>query len=137
MGSFTPHRGTHRFISNDTPISWESSLHMATQCSISVSERNDTPISWAHPNHGLSHRSTHSVYVLEDVSHNCNHQHSTPFQIRGIIQYIVDKVTSPSILSSLTWKALGFPKLVSAIYELLTFNRILAWEPWPPRSYTT
>jgi hypothetical protein len=100
MGSFTPHRGTHRFISNDTPISWASSLlrgtqrfhlrlrendtpnswasslHRGTQRSISVSERNYTPISWAHPTHGLSLRPTHLVCVLEDVSHNCNHQHS-------------------------------------------------------------
>ena len=29
-----------------------------------------------HPTHGLSLRSTHSVYVLEDVSRSCNHQHS-------------------------------------------------------------
>jgi hypothetical protein len=99
MGTFTPHRGTHRFISNDTPISWASSPHThtgashghrhthrylmgiltphrGTQRSISVSERNDTPISWAHPTHGLSHRPTHSVCVLEDVSRSCNHQHS-------------------------------------------------------------
>jgi hypothetical protein len=98
MGTFTPHRGTHRFISNDTPISWASSPHRGTQPqsqgnththlmgiltphrgtqrSISVSERNDTPISWAHPTHGLSHRPTHSVCVLEDVSRSCNHQHS-------------------------------------------------------------
>jgi hypothetical protein len=100
MGSFTPHRGTHRFISNDTPISWESSLlrgtqrssrlrendtpiswasslHRGTQRSISVSERNNTPISWAHPTHGLSHRPTHSVCVLKDVSRSCNHQQPT------------------------------------------------------------
>jgi hypothetical protein len=36
---------------------------------------------------------------------------STPFQIRGIIQYIVDKVTSASILSSSTWKVWVFPSL--------------------------
>jgi hypothetical protein len=100
MGAFTPHRGTHCFISNDTPISWASSLHRSTQHSISVSERNDTPIScasslyrgtqrsifvskrnntpisWAQPTHGLSHRPTHSVCVLEDVSRSCNHQQS-------------------------------------------------------------
>jgi hypothetical protein len=56
MGFLTPHRGTQR--------------------SFSVSERNNTPISWAHPTHGLSLRSTHSVCVLEDVSRSCNHQHS-------------------------------------------------------------
>jgi hypothetical protein len=141
MGSFTPHRGTHCFISNDTPISWASSLlrgtqrfisvserttypthglphtgahnipspsqggttHPAhglphptqgTQRSISASKRNHTPNSWAssphtgehnvpspsqrgttHPTHGISLRMTHSVCVLEDVSHSCNHQH--------------------------------------------------------------
>jgi hypothetical protein len=61
---------------NDTPNSWASSPHRGTQRSISVSERNYTPISWAHPTHGLSFRLTHSVCVLEDVSHNYNHQHS-------------------------------------------------------------
>jgi hypothetical protein len=75
MGTFTPHRGTHRFISNDTLISWASSPHRGTQRSFSVSERNDTPISWEHPTHGLSHRPTHPVCVLEDVSCSCNHQH--------------------------------------------------------------
>ena len=88
-----------RIKENDTPNSWDSSPHMGahivpsssqrdrhtqlmgfltphrgTQHSIFVLERNNTPISWAHPPHGLSHRSTHSVYVLEDVSHSCNHQ---------------------------------------------------------------
>jgi hypothetical protein len=48
---------------------------------------------------------------------------STPFQITRILLYIVDKVTSSSILSSSTWKALGFPKIVSTICELLTFDR--------------
>jgi hypothetical protein len=94
MGSFTPHRGTHRFISNDTPISWASSLLRGTQRSISISERmthldhGNIPYTGAHnapspsqrgtthPSHGLSHRPTHSVCVLEDVSHNSNHQHS-------------------------------------------------------------
>jgi hypothetical protein len=65
-----------RLRENDTPNSWASSLHRGTQRSISVSERNYTPISWAHPTHGLSLRPTHSVCVLEDVSRNCNHQHS-------------------------------------------------------------
>jgi hypothetical protein len=100
MGSFTPHKGTHRFISNDTPISWASSLfqwhttfhlrlrendtpnswasslHRGIQCSTSISERNYSPISWEHPTHGLSLKPTPSVCVPEDVSHNCNHQHS-------------------------------------------------------------
>jgi hypothetical protein len=56
MGFLTPHRGPQR--------------------SISLSEMNNTPISWAHPTHGLSHRPTHTFYVLEDVSRSCNHQHS-------------------------------------------------------------
>jgi hypothetical protein len=85
---------------NDTPITWAPSpltgVHIVssqtthpshghphptqghTQRPISVSERNDTPISWAHPTHGLSHRLTHLVCVLEDVSRSCNHQHSQP-----------------------------------------------------------
>jgi hypothetical protein len=76
-GHLHPSQGyTHRFISNDTPISWASFPHKGTQHSISVLERNDTPISWAHPTRGLSHKPTHSVYVLEDVSKSCNHQHS-------------------------------------------------------------
>jgi hypothetical protein len=57
---------------------------------------------------------------------------STPFQIRGILRYIVDKVTSASILSSSTWKALGFPKMVSTIYEWMNFNISATQEPWPP-----
>jgi hypothetical protein len=97
MGTFTPHRGTHRFISNDTPISWESSPHTRAYTS-------------THPSHGHSHptqehttshlslreeRHTHLMgtpnswalsdvvslslrveHVLEDVSRSCNHQHS-------------------------------------------------------------
>jgi hypothetical protein len=61
---------------NDTPRSWEYSLHRGTQHYISITQRNYTPISWAHPTHGLSLRPTHSVCVLEDVSSRCNHQHS-------------------------------------------------------------
>jgi hypothetical protein len=53
-----------------------SAQRMPTQCSSSVPDRNHTPISWAHPTHGLSLRSTHSVCFLEDVSCSCNHQHS-------------------------------------------------------------
>jgi hypothetical protein len=48
---------------------------------------------------------------------------STPFQIRGILRYIVENVTSASILSSSTWKDLGFPNLVLVVCELLTFHR--------------
>jgi hypothetical protein len=54
---------------------------------------------------------------------------STPFQIRGILRYIVDKVTSASILSSSNWKSLGFPKLESTIHEFLNFDRSPAREP--------
>jgi hypothetical protein len=50
----------------------------------------------------------------------------TPFQIRGILRYIVDKVNSTSILSSSTWKYLGFSKIVLVICEFLTFDRNLA-----------
>jgi hypothetical protein len=53
---------------------------------------------------------------------------STTFQIRGILRYIVNKVTSASILSSSSWKVLVFPKLVSTIYEFLTFDKIIAKE---------
>jgi hypothetical protein len=48
---------------------------------------------------------------------------SKPFQIRGILRYIVYKVTSVSILSSSTWNDLDFLKLVSALRKLLTFRR--------------
>jgi hypothetical protein len=57
---------------------------------------------------------------------------STPLQIRGILQYIIDKVTSAIILSSLNWKSLVFPKIVLAICELLNFDRSIVQEPWPP-----
>jgi hypothetical protein len=74
------HKGTQHSICvperNHTPNSWASPPHTGAHRSISVSERNHTPISWAHPTHGLSLRSTHSVCVLGDVSHSCNHQHS-------------------------------------------------------------
>jgi hypothetical protein len=54
---------------------------------------------------------------------------STPFQIRGVLRYIIEKVTSTSILSSSTWKYLGFPKLVSVVCKLLTFHTGPAREP--------
>jgi hypothetical protein len=75
MGTFTPHSGTHCFISNNTPMSWESSPNKGKKHSISVLKRNNTPISWENPTYRLSHRSTHSVCVLEDVSRSYNHQH--------------------------------------------------------------
>jgi hypothetical protein len=54
---------------------------------------------------------------------------STPFQIRvesyskNIYQCIVDEGASASILSSLAWKAIGSPKLVSTPSQLLDFDR--------------
>jgi hypothetical protein len=72
MGILTPYRGTQR--------------------PISVSEMNVTPITWAHPTHGLSHRSSHSVseenvswrMSYEDVIINTPSQlgrHSPPGQV--------------------------------------------------------
>jgi hypothetical protein len=52
-----------------------------------------------------------------------------PFQIRvqvnstNIYQCIVDEGASASILSSLVWKVLGSPELVSSSHELLAFDR--------------
>jgi hypothetical protein len=57
---------------------------------------------------------------------------STPFHIRGIIQCIIDKVTSTSILSSSTWKYLGFPNIVSTLHKLLTFHSDPGGYRWPP-----
>jgi hypothetical protein len=54
------------------------------------------------------------------------------FQVRDIIRYIMETITSTRTLSSLTWRALGFPKLMLAIRKILTFHRSSAWEPWPP-----
>jgi hypothetical protein len=79
MGIFPSqgHTMFHLHLREDgTPNSWTSSLHRGTQHSIFILERKYTPISWEHPNHGLSLRPAHSVCVLEDVSHSCNHQHS-------------------------------------------------------------
>jgi hypothetical protein len=52
-----------------------------------------------------------------------------PFQIRfevnstKIYRCIVDEGASASILSSLVWKVLGYPDLVSSSHELLAFDR--------------
>jgi hypothetical protein len=54
------------------------------------------------------------------------------FPLRNIIQTIMKTVSSISTFSSLTWKALGFPKLLSTIRKILTFDRRPGWEPWPP-----
>jgi hypothetical protein len=80
MGTFTPQRGTHHFISIQRGMTHPSHghphpTHGHTSSHLSP-ERNDTPISWAHPTHGLSHRLNHLVCVPEDVSRSCNHQHS-------------------------------------------------------------
>jgi hypothetical protein len=54
------------------------------------------------------------------------------FQVRDIIRYIMETVTSASTLSSSNWRALDFPKLVLAICKILTFHIIPARDPWPP-----
>jgi hypothetical protein len=57
---------------------------------------------------------------------------AAPFQIRievnstNIYRCIVDEGASASILSSLIWKVLGSPKLVSSSHELLAFDRRLS-----------
>jgi hypothetical protein len=62
------HRGDH------TPNSWASPPHTGAQRSSFFLDRSHIPISWEHPTHGISLRSTHSLCVLEDVSHSYNHQ---------------------------------------------------------------
>jgi hypothetical protein len=54
---------------------------------------------------------------------------STPFQIRRVLRYIIEKVTSAIILSSSTWKDLGFPKILSVVHKLLTFRISTTWDP--------
>jgi hypothetical protein len=54
------------------------------------------------------------------------------FPLRDIIQTITETVSSISTFSFLTWRALGFPKILSPIHKILTFRRRLGWEPWPP-----
>jgi len=39
---------------------------------------------------------------------------------------MVDEGSSTSIISSLTWKALGFPKLLTVDSQLLAYDRILS-----------
>jgi hypothetical protein len=53
------------------------------------------------------------------------------FQIGDIIRYIMEMVTSASTLSSSTWRSLGFPKIMSDICKMLTFQKIPSREPWP------
>jgi hypothetical protein len=54
------------------------------------------------------------------------------FSLRDIFRSITEIISSVSALSSSSWRALGFPKLMSAIHKILTFRRRLVWEPWPP-----
>jgi hypothetical protein len=54
------------------------------------------------------------------------------FPLRDIIRTIKETVSSVSTFSSLTWKALGFPKLLTAIHKVSTFGRRPGQEPWPP-----
>jgi hypothetical protein len=54
------------------------------------------------------------------------------FPVRDIIRYITEMISSASTLSSSNWRALVFPKLVSAIRKILTFHGSPAREPWPP-----
>jgi hypothetical protein len=54
------------------------------------------------------------------------------FQVRDIIRYIMKTVTSASTLSSSTWRAFGFPKIVSDIHKILTFHKSPSQDPWPP-----
>jgi hypothetical protein len=55
------------------------------------------------------------------------------FQVRDIIRYIMETITSSRTLSFLTWRALRFPKIMSVICRILTFHKSPAWEPWPPQ----
>jgi hypothetical protein len=52
--------------------------------------------------------------------------------LRDIIRTIIETMYYVITLSSSTWRALGFPKLLSAIRRILTFDRRSGWEPWPP-----
>jgi hypothetical protein len=42
---------------------------------------------------------------------------------RDVTQTLIDEGESVSILSSISWKALGYPQLVSVTQNLLAFNR--------------
>jgi hypothetical protein len=54
------------------------------------------------------------------------------FPVRDIIRTITKTIYYVIILSSSTWRALGFPKIFSVICKMLTFCRRPVWEPWPP-----
>jgi len=52
--------------------------------------------------------------------------------LRDIIQTIAETMYFVITLSSSTWRDLGFPKILSAIRRILTFDRRSGQEPWPP-----
>jgi hypothetical protein len=54
------------------------------------------------------------------------------FPRRDIIRYNMKMITSIITLSSLTWRDLGLPELVSVLCKILTSHRRSTWEPWPP-----
>jgi hypothetical protein len=54
------------------------------------------------------------------------------FPLRYIIRTITETIYSVITFPSSTWRALGFPKFLSAIRKILTFHRRPVWEPWPP-----
>jgi hypothetical protein len=85
MGTFTPHRGTHIVSSQMTHPSHGNPPHIGAHNIPYQSQRRMT-----HPTHGLSHRPTHSVYVLEDVSQSCNNQHVGDVKKKGPTRSSVD-----------------------------------------------
>jgi hypothetical protein len=54
-----------------TPNSWASSPHTTAH---NIPVPSPSQRGTKHPTHGLPHKPTHSICVLEDVSRNCNHQ---------------------------------------------------------------
>ena len=67
---------------------------------------------------------------------------SVPFQIvvnvtaRQILRTIVDEGASVSILSSTSWQAIGYPKLVSATDQILAFNKNTYYTFRDPSSFS-
>ena len=78
MGTFTPHMGTHRFISNNTPISWEFSPHTGAHTSTRPSHGHP------YPTQGHTHRHTHLMGILTHTgaptSIRPSHGHRHPIQ---------------------------------------------------------
>jgi hypothetical protein len=78
-------------------------------------------------------------HVLTISIHVTSEQGSIPLSLSTLPQIprmvsfdwndIVDNGSYASILSSSAWQVLGSPKIVSVTCELLTFDKILAWEP--------